>query len=456
LTLLIGLFLALWLFILSTRSIPTIFKFIFWITFINVFITHAIIQRHVFDLTGSGYATRIFWIADVLTYVIFLRMLKIKKYAKEIISVNIFSIAFVIIIISNMLNYQSIIYSILSTRMLYQYLFLAYIIYIYQFSDKEYSYYMRAFYYIALINSTFSILQFIFMDQLNLSPQMTGGVFGYHGTGIGAVYSVLASGIMFQRYQNSKSIGDVFRSIYFAIPIVTGYAYGGFILLILMILVLLVTSKKQLRIYEVIRVGVIGLSIIILTLYVAQKYQSEEDFNSYAAKFSNLRKFTDYTIKYSDNSSSSHGRLGAIIFAYDSISKNVSTILFGHGPGSLSYIGYTLGFGSSAFQKFGIIRTPSLFPSYLYETGFCGVIILIYAFISLYVKASQPKSKKGEYIPFYINYVPALVVVYFVGLFYTAVLSNYLLVFYFAIYIGSVHRNSKVNIKSNQIFSLNE
>jgi hypothetical protein len=434
-----------WILFLSSRSISTILKFIFWITFVNMFITHALIQRHIFDITNLGYATRILWVADILTYIVLFKMIMIRKYAKRIIRINLLTYTLLLIVISNALNFESLIYSFLSTRMLYQYLLLAYLLYEYRFSDKDYQYFQTVFFAIAIANSTLSILQFTFMDILNLSPQMTGGVFGYHGTGVGAAFSVLQSGMMFQKYLGSKKYNTLLLSIFFAAPIITGFAYGGFILLAVMLAVTILSFSEGTNMLRMIIKSLASLFVIISTILIAEQIQPEDDFKSYYNKFSNLSNFTDYTIRYTNDNDVTYGRIGTLIFTYNRLIENPATLLFGHGPGSLSYIGYTMGIENKTFAKYGINKIASLFPSYMFETGIVGIVILCYTFISLLRKWRIVK--KHNYSEYYevLNFTPGLLAVYFVGLFYTGVFSNYLLVFYFSINM------SKINSLSNKI-----
>ena len=123
---------------------------------------------------------------------------------------------------------QSIIYSFLSLRVLYTFLLLAYVIYIYDFTENEYESYFKLFFVLAILNSALSIIQFSIAGQLGFSNQLAGGIFGYHGTGISAIFSVVQSALCIQIFLKKRKIIYFFLSIFIAIPIVTGYAYGGF------------------------------------------------------------------------------------------------------------------------------------------------------------------------------------------------------------------------------------
>ena len=173
-------------------------------------------------------------------------------------------------------------------------------VYVVQHTENDYKAYRNIFNNIAIVNSIASILQFIFMNELGLDTQKASGLFGYHGTGLGAVFSAASSCVFLGRFLDSKKIKFLFLSLFVMIPIVTGYAYGGFILLISGVLITLYyagmkISKKQ------IFFGLVGVVAIITTIFlVTSKLQDKNHIESYLLKFSNIDMFLNqfYLIMY--------------------------------------------------------------------------------------------------------------------------------------------------------------
>ena len=69
---------TLFLFIVS-QSPTAIIKTIFWLTFINLFISHAFFRLYVFDFYNAGYATRINWFADALLFMLVFKLIGARK-----------------------------------------------------------------------------------------------------------------------------------------------------------------------------------------------------------------------------------------------------------------------------------------------------------------------------------------------------------------------------------------
>lgn len=86
----------------------------------------------------------------------------------------------------------------------------------------------QAFFVLAVINSILSIAQFAYMEQLGFTTQMTSGIFGFHGTGTGAMFSVVQSALSLHIFIKSKKKVYFMLTFFISIPIVTGYDRNGF------------------------------------------------------------------------------------------------------------------------------------------------------------------------------------------------------------------------------------
>ena len=107
---LILLFVGVWFILILNSRINTIVKLIFLVTFINMFFSHIYFAEHFFDLRGSGYGTRLYWLADLLILIFVFRLLCQKEYRKYFLGMNVFLLLFAIVLISTLLHFQSLIH----------------------------------------------------------------------------------------------------------------------------------------------------------------------------------------------------------------------------------------------------------------------------------------------------------------------------------------------------------
>ncbi len=426
-------------------TVTTLIKTIFWISFTNMFISHAFFKYFVFDLERMGYATYLYWFADVLIYFLVLILITSKQYGKYFLNVKLFVLVFSIIIISSVVNSPSVTYSFLSSRILYKFLLLAYAISIYDFSEKTYGKFFRLFFLLAIVNAVSSITQFMLADKLGFSTQQTGGIFGFHGTGTGAIFSIILSCLCLQMLLIERKKKYLFLAILLAMPLITGYAYGA---LLIMVGALLVTSFMYLKLFnfkKVAKITIISCLILLSTFAIAKKIQLEYAFKAYYSVFTNWDTFTATVIKDHEKGQG-FGRIGSVKFGLEQLTKDVPSFLIGKGPGSASYRGYTTGIGNQMLDEYGFRTSSSLMTTFMYEMGVLGLMMPILVFYFLYKKWRKthiPKNKNRWFKIYYKN-IPALLLVYFIGLFYTAVFMNYFLVIFFAVNMSYINHLCKI------------
>ena len=450
LALLFGAFSLLFFSLLSPSAIV---KTIFWATFINMFVDMGVIRHYVFDLHDAGYSTRINWFSDALLFVLVLRLVGAKKNRKYFFGFNLFTFILFITALSSIIYMESVTYSFLSLRVIYTFILLAYVIYIYDFSEKEYEKYFKLFLSLAVLNSVISILQFAFQDLLDFSNQMAGGIFGYHGTGLSAIFSVIQSSLCIQIFLKRRKTIYLFLSILIAIPIITGYAYGGFVFMIMAITIISFSSIKTFSFIKIFKSITIGLLIFSSIFFLAKNIQSKSAFKSYYSIFTNTKQLSNLLIKnYAGDTAiyNSLGRVGSVIFAYKSISQNRLSFWLGYGPGSASYRGYTTKNSSSFLDKTGFKGFATLMQAYIYELGIWGLFFLITVFYLIYIKWKKTKNPNYGISRYYFSNIVVLIPVYFLSTIYTHTLANSFMTIFFAInlsYINHCHRNQKISIK---------
>ena len=218
-------------------------------------------------------------------------------------------------------------------------------------------------------------------------------------------------------------------------------------MLVVIITSLIITNKERINFHKI-KLFIGGFIVLLFAITIAKYFQPAEDFDSYKRKFTSAYLFKNYAIRDAEQiSSRGFGRIGGVLFSVDNIiNSQVSNFLFGHGPGSFSYFGYTSGYTNEIFEKYGYRKPPVLFASYIYELGIFGLFLPIIIFIKLYKRWKKTKHTNSSKLFLYQN-TPSLLAIYFCGLFYTAVFSNYFLVIFFSInmsYLRVLSRDSSV------------
>jgi hypothetical protein len=431
-------------------SFTSIIKYIFWMTFLSMFFGHAFFRMYLFDIRVGGFGTKLYWFAELLLYVSALKLIFSNKYSSFFFKPNLFLFSFFIILASVSINFQSLSYSLLSLRIFYPFFLLAYIIYIYDFQKNTYRYFFKLFLYLAIINSIFSILQFTFMGFLGLSTQMTGGIFGFHGTGHGAIFSVIQSSLFLQIYLGQRKLKYLVYSFIIAIPIITGYAYGGFLFLAVALFIIIISHAKKINFFRLFGLLVLSLVILFSVFILAKNIQIEDAFQGYYNVFSSADNFKNKTIKYESGVTS--GRIGLLIFGFDKMTENLKSFFIGHGPGSISYTGATTGIKNMS----GYNIRGSAYPlmSYMYEMGIWGPLLLILAFYLLFKKWKKTKRPKQGIEMYYFDNMPVVLVVFLTALTYTTVLNIYFLVIFFAFNISYLNHLHKSQIYSNLSYNV--
>ena len=431
-----------------------IIKVIFWFTFLNIFITHAFFKDFIIDSTELGISTVVNWFSELILFVLALRMFLSPKYRNKFLGFNLFTFSVILLIFSTLFNFQSIPVSILSLRVMYVPLLFIYVVYIYQMDMKSFEGFFKLFLILAIVNSTLSIIQFIYREQLGWSTQFTGGIFGYHGTGTGAIFSVVQSSLCLQIFFNTKKKIYLILAFFISIPIMTGYAYGGFAYLFIALVIIAFQSFKKMKAMQLSSVIIYGTLIIYGLVSATQYFQGS---NSTAQSYLNIYANSELYHSILSNTDivqthESLGRITKIYFAFNEISKDMIHLVLGHGPGSISYNAATLGYINSFAKEYQGSSHPLM--TYIYELGIWGPLLLFISFYFLYKKwkaTQRPQVGISQY--YYDNFI-VLIIVFLLGTFYTGVLNNLILVMFFAVQASFLNKLYSIQkqIKSNYWF----
>jgi len=286
------------------------------------------------------------------------------------------------------------------------------------------------------------------MDTLGFSAQQTGGIFGYHGTGTGAVFSVVQSVFCLGVYLSERKLIYLPLAIFLSIPIITGFAYGGFVL---MLIAIIIWAGRYLKLSKIVKILIIGTTAFMTLIILTKALQSDREYSSYFSSLTNLDSFLHLTVK-DPNKERSFGRIGSISFAGKQVTMDLLTFILGNGPGSISYMSYTFGGYNPVMERFGLKGPPNLISCYIFELGFWGIISPPLIFFLLFKKWKQTEiSSQSRFMKDCFANIPVLFSVYFIGLAYTSVLTNYFLVIFFAInssYLNYLYKSQKGNQKN--------
>ena len=400
------------LFIINSSG-KNIIKVIFWLTFLNIFFTHAFFKDFIIDTTGLGISTVANWFSELILFVLALRMFLSPKYKNKFLGFNLFTFSVILLILSTLFNFQSIPLSILSLRVMYIPLLFIYIVYVYQMDMKSFDWFFKLFLILAMFNSALSIIQFIFREQLGWSTQFTSGIFGYHGTGTGAMFSVVQSSLCLQIYLNKKKKIYLILAFFISIPIMTGYAYGGFAFLFIALVIIAFQSFKKMKATQLSSVIIYGALIIYGLVSATRYFQSTNNTaQSYLNIYANWELY--YSILTNTDIVQSHeslGRISKIYFALYEIKKDIVHLLVGYGPGSISYNAATLGYTNSFAKSYQGSSHPLM--TYIYELGIWGPFMLFISFFFLYKKwkvTQRPNVGISQY--YYDNFIVLIIVFY--------------------------------------------
>ena len=385
----------------------------------------------------------LYWAGELLFYYLLIKMINSNKYQHYFLGINQFTFIVTIILISTVLNFQSILFSFLSLRVVYIFLLFGYIIYVYTFKDKTYEKFFRLFLFLAIINSILSILQYLTMDTLGFSAQMTGGIFGYHGTGTGAMFSVIQSCLCLHIFIRKRKMIYLFLAVFIAIPIITGFAYAGFGFLMVSILFVFYQYLKSFNFKYIILSFAVG-SIILFSLYqIELKRVSTNDWVGEFDKaafsplqlYQNYDVFMSYLIYNPDQLQRGYGlgRIGAVIYAFEKITKGFPYFIIGYGPGSITYSSYTMDYTNPLVE----VRASSMpLVALIYELGIFGLFFLISIFYILYKKWKKTIRPYFGLSQYYFDNIGVLLLVYLTSTVYTGILNKFFFIFFFAIQLS--------------------
>lgn len=427
-------------YLLFVLRIPVLINLIFVLSLFFKGIGHAFIQNNIWSISSSPYESLIFWIIDGMAFVLVIKLLTINKYRDKTIVFLIILLSF--IIATSVLNSQSLFSVILAFRSNYCFILLIYSISIYEFSDKFYVKYYKLFLVLAIISSLFSLISFMYYGT-NSSGDTNGGIFGWHGTGIGVIFAVIQAYVFFQMFVETRKNLYALCSVICLMFIVTGKAYFGIYLFIGLFVIYIIQIIKQIKKIFVFLIAT-TFAIIFFSGIAIQLLSSQE-----ITKVHNRLNSVSSVVNY-DYSVGRFGRIGSVLYGVNSIKKSVPTLLFGYGIGSISYRGKYTKISNNTMDSLGLLTTrPSLI--FIYELGIVGCFLMILFIVNVLIKWIKIKNVPKDFVYGYIRNIPIILFAFAISIFYTNVFQTYILIVLFSLHISFLRKYINNNIDNGVV-----
>jgi len=123
--------------------------------------------------------------------------------------------------------------------------------------------------------------------------------------------------------------------------------------------------------------------IFIVVFQIVKNIQLESAFQAYYSLYTNWDNLMGLLITNPDLGAYDYGRIGSVFFGFEKMTEDIAAFFIGHGPGSITYSGYTTGFVNPLAKLQG---TSFLLMALMYELGIWGPLLLIAVFYSLFIK----------------------------------------------------------------------
>ncbi len=410
-------------------TIPQLFVTIFWLDFIPRLISHKVFQEQVFSLDKYGVSIYSLWFVDYLILIVCLKLLLMPKYSQKMTK---FILVFVGIIgISIVANSLSPVRTILAIRSNYIFIILLFVVYVYEFSDSFYRLFFKRFWQLALISTGFSFLSMLWMG-VGVSGDPNGGIFGLKGTGIGIIFAISMAMLFLHYYYITRDRKYLLYSAICIFFTVTAKAYFGFLLLPACLGIFFI-QRFDFRVGLTNAIAMSGLfaALLVFAIYVLPEDEVDKVYNRLTS--------SEEIIKYDASGKTGFGRIGSVIFAVNSIQASPTKLIFGYGPGVITYRGRTTAIRNTFLEK---SRIHSIVPAlgFIYEFGMLGFGIILY-----FVYRMSRKVKLIGRVPTaleraYVDNMPILLFIYFVSIFYTDVFQVYFHMLFLGLCLSYVNK----------------
>lgn len=363
---------------------------------------------------------KIIFLYDLIIYMLFLySLLNGKKKINRIETLFIFYIVF--LIISTVLGRESLPLKLKGLIMYIRYPVLFISLMRLNIKTESYKRLIKFIIFMSFLQVPTSIFQFLSGNR----PDWCGGFLARYGSGINAVLmSSIFLFILGTMIVDRIRLKYLLYSTFFMIPLVLSSARAGFIFFgisIIFIFLIYMLHVKYTSVYSIF-FTIVGIVLIFLIFYVTLIY-IVPIFEPETAKTLQTISSTE-NIKKDMVGTYTEGklrRLSNLLFAYQYLTRDILTLTFGNGPGTVAI---SSNFGTSNFMKeYEMVFEPSVsLPTFILEIGIGGVFILLLIYIYIIsFSLSRAIYIEDKFLRIISFALPGISVVYLISSIYTAV-----------------------------------
>ncbi|MEJ5307228.1 MAG: hypothetical protein WHT27_02875 [candidate division WOR-3 bacterium] len=363
---------------------------------------------------------KIVFLYDLIIYMLFLySLLNGKKKINRIEILFMFYIVF--LLISTALGRESLPLKLKGLIMYIRYPVLFIALMRLNIKTESYKNLIKFIIFMSFLQVPTSIFQFLNGNR----PDWCGGFLARYGSGINAVLMasmfLIILGMMIVDRIRLKYL---LYSAFFMIPLVLSSARAGFIFFgisIIFMFLIYMFHVKYTSVYSIF-FTIVGIVLIFLIFYVTLIY-IVPIFEPDTAKTLQTISSTE-NIKKDMVGTYTEGklrRLSNLLFAYQYLTRDILTLTFGNGPGTVAI---SKNFGTSNFMKeYEMVFEPSIsLPTFILEIGIGGVFILLLIYIYIIsFSLSRAIHIEDKFLRIISFALPGISVVYLIASIYTAV-----------------------------------
>lgn len=388
------------------------------------------------------------WLPEIMIGVLTIKVLYIISRRHSIVrrsdikTFKILLLLFVLLIFtgvfSGILNDSSPVITMIGFRNYFKYILLFFLLYYLGLEQDFYKKIIGFIFIIAAIQVPVSILEYTIFK----AGDWAGGTFGYHSTGIMAVFvaSIFSLVIGLSNFDKIKLKYWALCVLLF-IPLAVGSARAGFLFIPLILTFHLFQKKRDIK---------TTLKYLILIILTIPLYYLLIYFISNFMKSNIVMYFQNPQLVFSENlgyfgSVEKIGRLSSIPYIFNFIKRDLLTFLFGIGPGNASpsfFSGFTGKYVSLPFWRTSFVRL-------LLEYGILGTSVYLSMFLYIYSRIDKlVDSTNDSYWKGIIMGFKGIIFLYLIATFYTEVFLTDILSFIFwfiavAIFVLPINTNNQ-------------
>lgn len=441
--------------ILKLSLVGILFLLILVITNIEIVFILLVIVGFTFNFLTEAYKFpgKIVFLYDLIIYLFFLYGLVSGK--RKIYRIEFLFIFYIIfLIISTILGRESMPLKLKGFIVYIRYPILFISLMRLNIKSDTYKKVLKFIIFMSILQVPTSIVQFLKGNR----PDWCGGFLARYGTGIGAV--LMASMFLFilgWMIVDRIRLKYLLYSIFFMIPLILGSARAGFIFFFLAMIFMFIIYMLHVKYTSAYSLffTIVGIFIIFLIFYTTLIY-IVPIFEPQTAKTLEVITSTE-NIKKDMLGTYSEGklrRLSNLLFAYEYLKKDILTLSFGNGPGTVVV---SKSFGNSEFmQEYERFFESSLsLPTYFLEIGIGGLflVVLIYFYV-IYFSLTRAIHIEDKFFRITAFALSGISFVYLLASVYTSVWSQEALQLLFIISFAALIEPAYGSTKKEKIFAV--